>query len=119
MKTIGIYYGSTTGNTKDISLRISKILAKMGYTIELKDINSISSTNFKDKDLLILGASTWGNGELQDDWDTFINKHFDPEDAKGKTVAFIGTGDQYSYPDTFVDSIGILYKLFTVCPLFW
>ena len=59
-------------------------------------------------DLLILGSSTWGLGDLQDDWEVQIN-NLKKLDLSGKKVAFFGTGDQASYPDTFVDAMGILY----------
>jgi flavodoxin I len=53
-----------------------------------------------------LGASTWGLGEVQDDW---VGKEaLSGVDLAGKKVAVFGTGDQDGYPDTFVDAIGIL-----------
>lgn len=57
---------------------------------------------------LILGTSTWGYGDLQDDWDMKLSI-LQKADLNGKTVAFFGLGDQGSYPDTFVNGMGTLY----------
>ena len=60
-------------------------------------------------DNLIFGASTWEIGELQEDWESFIDV-LEDVDYNGKTVAFFGTGDADGYPDTFVDALGIIYE---------
>ena len=59
-------------------------------------------------DNLILGTSTWGAGELQDDWYDGI-KVLQSADLSGKTIALFGCGDCESYGDTFVGGIGELY----------
>lgn len=58
---------------------------------------------------LILGTSTWGDGELQDDWYDGI-KVLKGMDLSGKTVALFGCGDSESYSDTFCDGMGILFE---------
>lgn len=58
---------------------------------------------------LILGTSTWGDGELQDDWYDGI-KVLKGMDLSGKTVALFGCGDSESYSDTFCDGMGILFN---------
>ena len=63
-----------------------------------------------DYDILILGVSTWGIGEMQEDWKDFI--HPLPElDLNGRMVAMFGLGDQESYPGTFADAMGRLYEV--------
>ena len=59
-------------------------------------------------DNLLLGTSTWGAGELQDDWYDGL-KVLQRVDLSGKTVAFFGCGDCESYGDSFVSAMGILY----------
>ena len=59
---------------------------------------------------LILGISTWGLGELQDDWIAVLPV-LEDLDLKGKKVALFGLGDQESYPDTFADALGMLYDI--------
>ena len=58
---------------------------------------------------LILGTSTWGDGELQDDWYDGI-KVLKNANLSGKTIALFGCGDSESYSDTFCDGMGILFE---------
>ena len=37
----------------------------------------------------------------------------DKVDFKGKKVAYFGAGDQFVYPDTFLDALGILEEKIT------
>ena len=60
-------------------------------------------------DNLIFGTSTWGFGELQDDFDGFM-KQIEAANLSGKTVALFGCGDQESYSDTFVDGMGLVWQ---------
>ena len=57
---------------------------------------------------LILGTSTWGAGELQDDWYDGL-KVLKSSNLSGKTIALFGCGDAESYGDTFVGGMGELY----------
>ncbi len=98
---IGIIYGSSTGNTQ---LAAEKIAGKFEQA-ELKDVAEISS--FEEYDVLILGSSTWGLGDLQDDWEGAIHQ-LEASSLVGKKVALFGLGDQVGYPDTFVDAMGKL-----------
>ncbi len=105
MKKTVILFGSTTGNTESVAQEISK-------KIENSEVFSVSSFSFADLskyDNIILGTSTWGIGDLQDDWESALSK-FSSEDLSNKTVAFFGLGDCESYPDSFVDGIGIIYE---------
>ncbi len=61
-----------------------------------------------DYDLLLLGSSTWGAGDLQDDWYSFVDQ-LKNKDLTGKRVALFGCGDSASYPDTFCDALSVLY----------
>ncbi len=107
MCKMGLFYGSNTGNTKRIA---EKIAAKLGAeNVELKNINNVFSEDFKKFDKIILGSSTWGYGELQDDWSDFFPK-FDNINFTGKKVALFGVGDQNGFSDTFVDAMGIIYE---------
>lgn len=100
-----IFYASDAGNTEDIAKRIAKELGD----IEIFDIGSTSIEKVKEYDKLIFGVSTWGEGDLQSDWEDIIDD-FSKIDLKGKTVAIFGLGDQDGYGDTFVDGMGILYE---------
>ena len=60
-------------------------------------------------DKVILGISTWGEGDLQDDWED-VWADFCNIDFNGKTVSLFGLGDQEGYADEFVDALGTLYE---------
>ncbi len=107
MSRIGIFYGSNTGNTKSVANRIAKLL--VNHVVELHDVAS-ASTNFSSYDLLLFGSSTWGYGELQDDWEEYIEE-LENADLKGKKVALFGVGDSLSYPTTFGNALRIIYDV--------
>lgn len=100
---INVIYGSDAGGTKVVAGRIASALK--GRAI---DIRKASTTDFEECDLLVLGSPTYGLGELQCDWEDRMAV-LEGARLQGKTVALFGTGDQLTYPDSFVDAIGILY----------
>ena len=104
MKKIGVIYGSTTGTTESVARRIAD---KLGA--EVNDVCKISKELVEQYDILILGTSTWGDGELQDDWYDGVNL-LQGMDLSGKTVALFGCGDSESYSDTFCDAMNVLYE---------
>ncbi|MFW5803263.1 MAG: flavodoxin [Verrucomicrobiota bacterium] len=104
---IGIFYGSSTGNTEAAAQAIAKTLADAGE-VRIAGIAETAFAVFANYDALILGASTWGIGDIQDDWTG--KDDFSGVDLSGKKVAVFGTGDQESFGDTFVDAVGILAK---------
>ncbi|MFP4417645.1 MAG: flavodoxin [Chitinivibrionales bacterium] len=107
MKAV-VLYGSTTNNTRSAADTIGKILG----IDEIKSVDRMSADEIASFDVIIAGTSTWGYGEIQDDWAPLVDK-ISRLELKGKKVALFGTGDQTSYSDTFVDGIGILYDAFT------
>lgn len=100
MKT-RIYYGSTIGDTESIAQILGEKL-----DAEIVPISQ-GVENIDCLDLILFGSSTWGYGELQDDWDSNINllKNIN---LSGKKIGVFGTGDQESYGDTFCDALGII-----------
>lgn len=107
MSKIGIYYGSTTGNTQEVAEEIAKELG-----VAKPDLHDVSKANadYSAYDVVLFGSSTLGFGDLQDDWDSYIDK-VKSADLKGKTVALFGCGDSSSYSDTFGDALGKIYDV--------
>jgi flavodoxin I len=103
MKT-GIFYGSNSGNTRQIALRIAGMLE---LDKGVFDISEVDPALFFSYDFFILGTPTWDIGKLQEDWENF-GKLLIPGSLKGKSCVLFGLGDQGSYPDTFADGLGIL-----------
>lgn len=107
MNMTGIFYGSTMGTTESVAREIA---ARLG--VDSADIHNVADADVHETDkydLLVLGSSTWGCGELQDDWYSFIEQ-LKSLDLTGKRVALFGCGDAGSYPDTFCDAVGILHE---------
>jgi len=105
---IGLFYGSTGGNTRRVAELVRDAFAPEAV-VELHDVRGATDEDFAPYDFLIFGAPTWHGGELQDDWEAFVS-HLDAADLSGKTVALYGLGDQKAYPDAFLDALGTLYE---------
>lgn len=105
MAKIGIFYGSSTGNTEVVA---DKIKALFGEDAETINIDSASKEDMEKYDFLILGTSTWGIGDMQDDWEDFADILAEVNLDK-KKVALFGLGDQVNYPESFVDGMGAIY----------
>ena len=103
MKKTIVVYGSSTGTCENIANTIGSILG--AEVINVSDFNADTVAN---NDNLILGTSTWGAGELQDDWYDGINV-LKEADLTGKTVALFGCGDCESYSDTFCGAMKEIY----------
>ncbi|MFG1429917.1 flavodoxin FldA [Xanthobacter sp. V2C-8] len=100
---VTVIFGSDGGATKGVASKISKKC--QGRSV---DIKAASKADFEGCDLLILGSPTYGDGTLQTDWEENIDK-LRSANIQGKKVALFGTGDQATYPESFVDAMGILY----------
>ncbi|WP_421919415.1 flavodoxin [Marinifilum sp.] len=105
MSKTAIIYGSTTGNTENAANQLAGLLKA-----DVFDVSSNPCDALNQYDNLILGTSTWGAGDLQDDWEDFISE-LEVANLNGKVVAIFGFGDACSNPDTFVDGMGTLYKI--------
>lgn len=106
MKKVGIFFGSSSGTTEDIAGRIAGKLGVSGA--DIYNVGSVEAAAVQNYDVLLLGSSTWGAGDLQDDWYDFLPK-LRKEDLSGKLVALFGCGDSSSFGDTFCDALGTIY----------
>ena len=64
MAKIGIFYGSTTGNTEKVA-----DLIRQAFGDENADVYNVDATELADIEkytYLIFGVSTWGVSDLQD-----------------------------------------------------
>lgn len=104
MKKTVVVYGSSTGTCESIA---NTIADKIGT--EAINVADMTADTIADNDVLLLGTSTWGAGELQDDWYDGIGV-LKEADLEGKTVAIFGCGDAESYPDTFCGAMGEIYN---------
>ena len=105
MSKIAVFYGSTTGTCETLAGQIAE---KLG-TSDVFSAADLDAAKIADYDVLVLGTSTWGDGELQDDWYDTVET-LKKADLSGKKVALFGCGDSASYPDTFCSAMGIIYE---------
>ena len=94
------------GTTEALAKRIAQKLNLP--STDIYNVAEVSADRVKDYDLLLLGSSTWGDGDLQDDWSDFVEQ-LKVMDLSGKRVALFGCGDSVSYPDTFCDALSVLH----------
>ena len=118
MARIGLFFSSSTGNTR----RIAKMIKKRYDDDTMSDalnVNKASADLVAGYSHLIFGTSTLGGGQLPGlstdcmggGWEEFLPQ-LKEVDFSGKIIALYGLGDQSKYPDEFVDAMGILYEFF-------
>lgn len=88
-----VIYGSTTGMTEAVAGKIATALGASVANVATADAGAF------DADLVVLGSSTWGIGELQDDWAARLDevKCF----LAGRKVAVFGLGDSLGFADSY------------------
>lgn len=104
-----VVYGSTTGSCEDYAKRIAERLHA-----EVMNISDVDADKFSEYDNLILGTSTWGAGELQDDWYDGLET-LKSANLSGKTIALFGCGDAEGYSDTFCGAMTEIYNAIKDC----
>ncbi len=110
MEKIGLFYGPKGGSTE-------KVAEKLAETIGTDKIDMIPVRNATAKDLekynnIIFGISTigketWDGYNTASDWDKF-RPELGKTDYKNKTIAMFSLGDHITYPQHFVDALGML-----------
>lgn len=115
MSRIGLFFSSSTGNTR----RIAKLIKKRFDDDTMADalnVNKASAGLVAGYSHLIFGTSTLGGGQLPGlssdcmggGWEEFLPQ-LKEVDFSGKTIALFGLGNQEKYPDEFVDALGEIY----------
>lgn len=106
---IAIYYATMTGSTEEAAFHIASLLGK--YVSCCCNIDDKGLEGWEKADVLMFGTCTWDIGKLPSGWkvlDTIANHPL----LVQKKIALFGLGDQGSYPDSFSDALGILYRFF-------
>lgn len=108
MEKIGLFYGTNAVKTAKIAEKIQKQFGDS--KIEIVSVDEVTQSDFKAYKNLILGASTWFDGELPVYWEEALPELADLK-MNGKKVAIFGLGNQQDYSENFVDGIGILAEI--------
>jgi flavodoxin I len=108
MGKIGLFYGSSTGNTEYVAYQMKDEFDKRDPSlVDVFNIGSTTPEQMLKYEYLIFGIPTWNTGQLQDDWEIFLPK-LAGHDMTGKKVAIFGLGDQNGYGFNFLDAVGTL-----------
>lgn len=111
MAKIGIFFGSSSGVTRGAAELLQEQLSGAELIDMEEDYDGLDQ--FDDYDVLIIGSSTWGQGDPQRDWvDPLYELDNDRPDLSGKKVAFFGAGDQKTHGEHFLSALGKMHDLF-------
>lgn len=101
-----------TGNTEEMAEAISEGIREAGGELEMKSVIDATASELEEYDGIILGAYTWGDGDLPDEFLDFYDDMDDLE-LSGKNAAVFGSCDS-TYPefgaavDTLIDKLNEL-----------
>ncbi|MEL6221516.1 MAG: flavodoxin [Cyanobacteria bacterium J06627_8] len=113
MAKIGIFYGSTSGTTEEIAEKLRDEIGEERCDLFNMEEDYDDVDDLLRYDYLLLGCSTWGAGEVQNDWrEPLFDMEVDKPDFTGKTIALFGPGDCQGHSKHFVGALGILYDQF-------
>lgn len=100
-----IVYASRRGTTRKIADIIVKILEANGLSVDIRKASLSQASDLLKYDVLLLGSSTWEDGDLHEDMDQ-IERDLRDLDLKGKFAAAFGTGNsRFRY---FCEAVDIL-----------
>lgn len=91
MKTI-LIYATNTGSTLEVANYIASEFSKENQEIKVEDVRNLTPETLNDYDLIILGAPTWGEGELLESFSRVLEKFADKKFTDNKFAVF-GLGD--------------------------
>lgn len=107
MEKAAIIYGSVTGATEQIAYSLAGELEGR-YEVEVIDAMEFIPESIENADLIILGCSTWGEGELQMDM-LPVKSYLQQADLTPKKAAVFGLGDsaykRYCYAVTILEKL--------------
>lgn len=109
MGRTGLFYSFNSTKTAKVAGIIHNAFS--GDAVQLVNVDEVKIERFLDFDNLIIGASTWFDGELPGYWDELLPA-LEEIDFSRKRVAVFGLGDQKGYPENFCDAIGIMAAFF-------
>ncbi|WP_178023569.1 flavodoxin [uncultured Paenibacillus sp.] len=92
MGKIIIVYASLTGNTEEMAELIAEGVRSTGAIADLKMVEDCSAVRLLEYDACLLGAYTWGDGELPDEFADFVDEMKELNLA-GHRAAVFGSGD--------------------------
>ena len=105
MNKIAILYGSSGGNAESVARQVQDLFEGEA---DLYNVREVTLDEIRDYPYYIIGTSTTGIGDLQDDWEGFLPS-FTRLDLSGKKIAIFALGDSASYSTSFAESMKVVY----------
>jgi flavodoxin I len=105
MNKIAILYGSSGGNAASIARQVQDLFEGEA---DIYNVLEVTLDEIKDYTYYVIGTSTTGIGDLQDDWEGFLPS-FARLDFTGKKAAIFALGDSASYSTSFAESMKVVY----------
>ncbi|MGI6048636.1 MAG: flavodoxin [Petrimonas sp.] len=102
---IAILYGSSGGNAESVAKQVQELF---NGAADVYNVYKVKANEIKDYPYYILGTSTTGIGDLQEDWEGFLPT-FSKMDLSGKKVAIFALGDSVSFSTSFAQSMKVIY----------
>ena len=100
-----IVYCSMSGNTEEIAELIGKGVRQAGANVDIKDVLMTDVNDLLDYDGILLGAYTWGDGDLPVEFLDFY-EDMDQISLTGKKAAAFGSCDSsYAHRGGAVDKL--------------
>ncbi|EGJ99188.1 flavodoxin [Dysgonomonas gadei] len=105
MSKIAIIYATSRGKTA----KVAELIKEKVGNADIFNIKESGNVDIKPYDVLFLGNSSTGHGDIQQSWldilPTFSQQHF-----AGKKVALFDLGNSAYHKDTFCAGMSHLYK---------
>ncbi|KGE17727.1 flavodoxin [Paenibacillus wynnii] len=92
MTKVLVAYASLTGNTEEIAELIVEGIREAGGEAVLKAVTDCNAVEIQSYEGVLLGAYTWGDGELPDEFLDFYEEMEELDLSTSKSAAF-GSGD--------------------------
>lgn len=105
MSKVIIVFASMTGNTEEMAEAVAEGVREAGIEPVLQSVVDASAAQLPEYDGILLGAYTWGDGDLPDEFLDFYEE-MDEVDLKGRKAAVFGSADSsYTYFGAAVDTL--------------
>src|SRR5690554_2915562 len=105
MNKIAILYGTSGGSVESVAKQVQDLFEG---NADIYNVLDVSLSEIEDYKYIIVGTSTTGIGDLQDDWEGFLPS-FAKIDFTGKKIAIFALGDSASYSSSFAESMKVVY----------
>ncbi|OZT11765.1 flavodoxin [Priestia aryabhattai] len=112
MAKILIGYASMSGNTEEIAYLLKHKIQSAGHEVHMEELELLDVQDLQAYDGILLGAYTWGNGDLPYEAEDFYD-NLGEINLIGKKGATFGSGDRV-YPE-FCAAVDLLEERLKKC----